>query len=264
MFCTEKTCDHHGVREVVYLSKRKLDKEFGRSRGFRSWITNIQAKFKAGSVAELTVDATAGQRLLRQADAAVKGLRKGARAPVPALTERAHNGQWVQFAAPMSYTTIRNAAVFLDAGAQSEAHPTGDQARLLLHGSAVHLVDEGSVQHTTVDELSEQASEQFTAEGASPVPADCWASPINSFLDLIEWAAQEEAKSLESHGAMSFPHQVGAASLHEMVPLIERRLRLPYTAEWVGGYARVTAAPTGNSSIMFATPLYVERVAPPT
>ncbi|GAB2763935.1 hypothetical protein GCM10027174_45720 [Salinifilum aidingensis] len=168
------------------------------------------------------------------------------------------NGQWFRFAAPMSYGSVRNAAIFL---AVPEANVS--KVRLLLHGSVVHMSDQGVVAHASVDELSQQASEQFADGFLSPVHPDCWASPINNFIDLM---ALGSCSDFELHGKHEmYADSICAASLGEMIPLMERRLRLPYTAEWLGGYAQAKAVTSVHGrTLVFATPLYAERIAPPS
>ena len=63
---------------------------------------------------------------------------------------------------------------------------------------------------------------------------------------------------------MSFKNRIRAAGLDQVLPTLSDHLRLPHTAAWMAGYARITAVEpvAGRRSTVFATPLYVEHVSP--
>lgn len=125
------------VRELVYLSKRKLRQfDLGWWRDLRA---RVKATIKPPGI-ELTVETDVRRSDLAVLDAVIAALERSDRAPVW-FTEDVQPGQWVRFEAPMSYTTIGTAIVFLDVDEQSQAYPSGGQVRLMLHGSAVHLVE---------------------------------------------------------------------------------------------------------------------------
>lgn len=155
----------------------------------------------------------------------------------------------------MGYTTIGKAVVFLDVDGPSEGYPSGGEMRLLLHGSSEHLL-EGSSPRTSVDELSAEASTR------SPIDAEAFASVFNHFFDLIDYESRQDINEPESNGVWAFKNRVGAAGLDYVLPTLASHLRLPHTAAWVAGFARVTAI-VGQRSTLFATPLYVEHVSPP-
>lgn len=158
------------VRELVYLSKRKLRQfDLGWWRDLRA---RVKATIKPPGI-ELTVETDVRRSDLAALDAVIAALERSDRAPVW-FTEDVQPGQWVRFEAPMSYTTIGTAIVFLDVDEQSPAYPSGGQVRLMLHGSAVHLAG-SDPPRTSVDELSENA------QAHSSIPAEAWASLFNHF-----------------------------------------------------------------------------------
>lgn len=245
------------MRELVYLSKRKL-RQFDLGRAPRGLRARVKAAIRAPlGIGELTVETDSRQRDLPELDDVITALERSERAAVW-FTDNAQPGQWVQFEAPMSYTTIGKVVVFLDADAQSAAYPSGGDVRLMLHGSSEHLVGGDPVPRTSVEELSEQAAAR------SAIDADAFASVFNSFFDLIEYGSRQDINSLEEDRVMSLKNRLPAAGLDHVLPTLTRHLRLPHTAAWMAGYARVTAyTSAGQRSTVFATPLYVEHVSPP-
>ena len=237
----------------MYLSTQKLRQlDAGRRRGP---IAQLKATIKAPfGIGELTAESGNLQDRLPKLDSIITAQDRDERAPVW-FTEAVRPGQWVQFEAPMGYTTISKAVVFLDVDEPSESYPTGGKVRLVLHGSAEHLL-EGSYPRTSVDELSTEASTR------SPIDAEAFASVFNHFFDLIEYESRQDINGHESHGMMSFKNRIGVAGLDHVLPTLTSHLRLPDTAAWLAGRARVTAV-VGNRSTVFATPLYVEHASPP-
>lgn len=96
---------------------------------------------------------------------------------------------------------------------------------------------------------------------------DVWASPLNGFLDTIEYEAQEQEKTpaTEEPTDWEFPVHVEPSNFHELIPAFDARIRLPLTATWMSDVARVTATPTApdGRKIVFASLLYAEAVPPP-
>jgi hypothetical protein len=210
------------VRELVYLSKRKLRHfDLSRRRGPRAWVNQVKATIKAFGIGELTIETAIRQGNLPTSDAVITALKRGDRAPV-SFTANVQTGQWVQFEAPLSYTTIGKAIVFLDVDEQSAAYPSGGEVRLILHGSAEHLVGNDPPPRTSVDELSEQASAR------SAFDAEAFTSVFNHFFDLIEYGSRQDINSLEEDHMMSFKNRIRAASLDHVIPTLSDHLRLPH------------------------------------
>lgn len=245
------------MRELVYLSNRKLRQfDLGRKLRLRA---RLKAVIKAPlGLGELAVEAEKPQGSPPGLDAVLAALENSDRAPIW-FTEALQPGQWVHFEAPMSFTTIRRAVVFLDVERQSAAYPSGGEVRLLLHGSAEHLVGSDSPPHTSVEELSEQAATR------SDIHADEFASLFNHFIRLIEYRALQGIE-VDDDPAWPFSRHIPGSGLDYALPTLSHNLHLPYTAAWMAGYARVTAVVRRSHlphSVVFATPLYVEHVSPP-
>lgn len=238
------------MRELVYLSKRKLEQfDLGRRHRIQSPLKiTIKPPFL-----ELVTRTARPQKDMRELDAVIDALERSDRAPVW-FTESVQPGQWVHFEAQMSYTTVGNVVVFLQIDGDHDV-------RLMLHGSSQHLIGRDPPLQTSVEELSEQASTRST------IDAEAFASVFNHFFDLIEYASRQEINALEVDHVMSFNRRVRAAGLDHVLPTLNDHFRLPYTAAWMAGRARITAvAPrtVAHCSTLFATPLYVEYVSPPS
>ncbi|MFC4859247.1 SAVMC3_10250 family protein [Actinophytocola glycyrrhizae] len=178
------------------------------------------------------------------------------------FTEQVRAYEWVEFEALMSYTTIGSAVVFLDVAGSTGGCPSGGESRLLLHGSSGNLVDEGPHSSVTAEELSELAAAR------SVYHPDVLASVVNHFVDLIEYRSDESSDQTDTgpgiHGSW-FNNHIGGAGLHHVVPALADRLRLPYTAGWVRGHARVTGVAPATAEhpyTLFASPLYVQLGRP--
>jgi hypothetical protein len=101
---------HRVVRELVYLSKRKLRKfDLGWWRDLRA---RVKATIKPPGI-EFTVETDIRRSDLSALDTVIVAPERSDRAPVW-FTENVQPGQWVHFEAPMSYTTIGNASAELD------------------------------------------------------------------------------------------------------------------------------------------------------
>lgn len=248
------------VRELVYLSKSKLRQfDLGSKRGL---LGQAKATIKDPmGISELTVETVVPREKLPKIDTVLTALDGSDRAPVW-FTEPVQPGQWVRFEAPMSYIVIGTAVVLLDVEEPSIAYPSGGGIRLLLHGSAEHVVGTVQPQRTSVDELSAQAA----THSPFGIDAEAFASVFNHFFRLIDYASTLDINGFEEDRVMSFKNSIRAAGLDHVLLTVSRHLHLPYTAEWLAGCARVTAvapSPSGHGTTLFATPLYVERVAPP-
>jgi len=245
------------VRELVYLSKRKL-RQFDLGR--RGLGAHLKAVIKAPlGFGEVSVETETHRRDAPALETVIAALDRSDRAPLW-FTEKVQPGQWVQFEAPMSYTTIRNAVIFLDIAERSTVYPSGGDLRLLLHGSYQHLVGSNLPLRISVDELSEQSAAH------SEVDADALASVFNHFIRLIEYGSQLDINDFEPDRPIPFKNSIRAVGLGRVLPALSRHLHLPNTAAWMAGCARVTAVsrpPSGGRTILFATPLYVEHVSPP-
>lgn len=248
------------MRELVYLSKRKLEAfDLGWRRGL---LTKIKATVKAPlGLGELAVETDGGRSVYRDLDRVLTRLdRDPERAPVW-FTDDVMPGQWVRFEAPLSYAVVGTTAVFLDVEEPTPTYPTGGQRRLMLHGAAEHLVGAGQQRRTSVEELSAEAAT------SSPVSAEAFESVFNHFFDLITYATGHDVTSRTDRNMGMVRDRMTASGLGHVIPTMGRYLRLPHSAAWMAGCARVTnLAPKLRdfpTETLFASPLYVEYVAPP-
>ncbi|MFL6120743.1 SAVMC3_10250 family protein [Actinophytocola sp.] len=141
-------------------------------------------------------------------------------------------------------------------------YPSGGELRLLLHGSAQHVVGTAQLPRTDVAELTTLAA----THSSTGIDASAYPSIFNHFVGLINYASWPDTDGVEENDVHSFKNGIRAVGLEHVLPTVSRHLHLPYTAEWLAGCARVTAvvpSAAGHRTILFATPLYVERVAPP-
>lgn len=247
------------MRELVYLSNRKLATfDLGRRRGL---LDRFKATVKAPlGLGEFMVEADGSRRTVPDLDRVLTELDRSERAPVW-FTDDVMPGQWVQFEAPLSHAVVGTTAVFLDVEEPMPGYPMEGQRRLMLHGAAEHLVGAGSRPRTSVEELSAEAADY------SPVPAEAFESVFNHFFELIEYATGHDVTSRNDPGMVMVRNKITASGLEHVIPTMGRYLRLPGSAAWMAGCARVTQVvpavrglPVGT---LFASPLYVEYVAAP-
>lgn len=248
------------MRELVYVSDRKFATfDHGRRRGL---LSRIKVKLKAPlGFGEAEIETEAGPRTFPDIDKAIADLDRRPEWEPVWFTENVITGQWVQFEAPMAYTTFGTTVAFLDIDQPTDQYPSGGKRRLVLHGAAKHLVGAGSAPRTSVEELSVEAAQH------SPVPAEAFESVFHHFASLIRAVSEQDNEGNEDDSLHSYNRQLGAAGLAHVLPTLTRHLHLPHAAAWVGGYARVTClatpAQTQGAEALFASPLYVEYVAPP-
>jgi len=166
------------VRELVYVSDRKFA-TFDHSRR-RGLLSRFKVKLKAPlGFGEAEIEAEAGSRRFPDIDRAVADLDRELGWEPVWFTEDVITGQWVQFEAPMAYTTFGTTVVFLDVDQPTDQYPSGGKRRLVLHGAAKHLVGAGSAPRTSVEELSVEAAKH------SPVSAEAHESEFHYFEHLI-------------------------------------------------------------------------------
>ncbi len=241
------------MRELVYLSDRKLagflpDRPpWWRRLGRRATleIATPVGTVGLGGPATPTADDARADHFA----AVVAEVERSARwFAEPGLTA----GRWVQFEAPMAWTTA-TFSFALDPLAGGDEQDTGrvrrttdaivlfvdvehDRPRLVLHGSPQHLL--------------EPAGTGDVPFGRSPMGSA--ASSLRRFV----WGATRNALDAPSERL-----PVVGSDLRRAVAHLRGTGPLQASAgEWVAGYARLTDR---YDDIVCATPLYVERVSPP-
>lgn len=233
------------MRELVYLSQSKLQ-QFAAGRPPR-WgsRTEVEAELKVPGVGGLKVrskDDDRNRASGAELDTIITALESTDRAS-RWFADDVQPGQWIQFEAPLSYTTTSMAVIFLDLDRPTAAYPTGGTIRLMLHGSRVHLLGDSS-RLVTIAELGR-------ASGMS----------VSSIHSLLHHLTDE---ALLDVTAQWRDKPVRLSSLIGIINALDAQLELPHTAAWMAGHARVTAVPLASPvRIVVATPLYVQYVTAP-
>ncbi|ANN18897.1 hypothetical protein SD37_26920 [Amycolatopsis orientalis] len=161
----------------------------------------------------------------------------------------------MHFEAPLSYGVTRNGAsvFFIDPNVPTVSYPTGSSLRLLLHGTATHLL--GFPNMHTYDVASNSR----------------WR--VDTLFELVR-EQRENGQQLDDSAAFDTgrPVEENRSDRNELrtVTSLAASLGTDYTAAWMAGYARVTAVfPSQRlengraAAVLAATPLYVEYVDPP-
>ncbi|WP_019066161.1 SAVMC3_10250 family protein [Streptomyces hokutonensis] len=242
------------MRELVYLSERKLSQLLPGKR--RRWALRIpvEAEFKfpgLGGVKLGPLRRASGDRAVPDLEAIISKLEASDRAALWYADDDVQPGQWVYFEVPLCYSLVEPGlrfrpfrpvgVLFVDYEPSSESASQGNRVRLLMHGSHWHLRDRRS------------------AESGGRRPPD--------HLNLSTYSGLD--RFVESLRRLNHVRQQDTAergSLHRVMALIfamEQELEPELTAAWMAGYARVTAV-LPEYSVVLATPLYVERVSPPS
>ncbi|WP_409463224.1 SAVMC3_10250 family protein [Amycolatopsis sp. GA6-003] len=217
--------------ELIYVSQAKL----------RQLVPDLPGRFGLRDVEAEVTTPVGGLKLgkaAREAErglaAAVTRLEASDRAPIWFAEPGIRPGQWVQFEAPMSYGDADGAVFFLDTEQADELYPSGGELRLLLHSSSAHLIGP-----------------------AAPLDVGSFASRWGRFLEVLSRDREDGVELLPAF------HPFLARVARAMDRLTDH-LQPHYTSAWVAGYARVTAViPINTSTLLAATPLYVEHIAAP-
>ncbi|MDQ0378457.1 SAVMC3_10250 family protein [Amycolatopsis thermophila] len=223
------------MRELIYVSTAKLRQLVPdlpkRPRGLRDVEAEVTTPVGGVKVGKAARPAEPGLA------AAVAGLEASPRAPKWFAEPGLRPGQWVHFEAPMAYGEIGGSVVFLDVDEAVDGYPTGGRLRLLLHGSRDHLV--GALPGAERD--------------MDPGHHSLWVRFVQILMELDEPDRAEAAE-----------HPRFLARMVDSLDALADRLQPRFTAAWAAGYARITAVvPVDECTILAATPLYVEHVAPP-
>lgn len=181
-------------------------------------------------------------------------------------------GEWVQFEAPLNHLVLdggfRDMLLFVDPPVPVDGYPSAGRVRLLMHGSARHLLllhqpgpGEESRAPEDVTELPPSSESGYGASYTRLVARDGGALPP---VPGLRPAPHDPAVAgqLPADGATATPvtaAQSMALGTQVLLAAIDPRLS-PETAVWMRGYARMTAdlSQPGGSRCVVASPLYVE------
>lgn len=222
------------MRELVYVSEAKLRQISNDLPSKKGRLRNVEAEVST-PVGGLKVGKAAGESRPYLA-AAVRALDSSPRATKWFAQSNVRPGDWVHFEAPLSFDVVRDAVAFVDINESSSEYPSGGSIRLLLHGSAYHMIGH-DIDRTHFGPLAQTYS--------------YWPRFLRALNDL-------------SHNSGE-PSEDWGPWISDSVDRLTRCLRPDLTSSWMAGWARVTAVvPCKESVIIGATPLYVEYTEPPS
>jgi hypothetical protein len=243
------------VRELVYLSDRKLDQFLPTLRSLWPRPT-VTVKTQ---VVEIGIDSSLNDQknALKHLAKVIAHIERSARWFLdPGISP----GQWVHFEAPLNYLVVdmadRDLVFFVDRNNATADYPTGGATRLVLHCSGAHLRTELSPAKVAAppgDEIGGSGPGLFSADS------------VQLLLRTLHAQRTPTAEHLPPEEV--FQHLPKATS--RLLHAIDARI-FPETAAWMAGYARVTASfalPADDSRepvrYIIASPLYIEYATPP-
>ncbi|MGY6025402.1 SAVMC3_10250 family protein [Streptomyces spinosirectus] len=237
------------MRELVYLSDAKL-RQFVPEGRRRTWVGRRLTSFRL----DVSTPVGGGGVEVGLAQGGGEPAGAGRLAGVVGQVEeqalwyedpQARAGRWVWFEAPFNVVVRRDTVLFLDAPAARAGEPEPDGPRLLLHGSAAHLL--------------------MDAPEASMDPRELGVnrSALHFVVQDLRRTPLPDADHLTADPAVVRP-DVHADHMVDMV--LRASNASPGSAAWMRGYARVTrSAPPGEAGAgrpghpaVVTTPLYVE------
>jgi hypothetical protein len=240
------------MRELVYVSEAKLRQVLPglpKASAFRGLEGSLELKGPVSTGAKF--EKKASKEIDQSLGKAVDTLEKSSRAPLWFADPEVRPGTWTHFEAPMAYRVISfhggEALVFVDADAATPEYPTGGRLRLLLHGSAPHLLETRSGPDR---------------ESGGRLRGSRW----HEFAEMMRLFLTDDAAAKDPDAAKIIQDysEFYASRIWEDVQNLTRTLQPEYTAAWMAGYARVTARiPTADGVVLAASPLYVEHIDSP-
>jgi hypothetical protein len=283
---SDSTCLHHEfVRELVYLSERKL-RQFMIEKP-RRWVSRppVEGEVKFPGLGGVKVGPTAptgDDGVIPDLARVISALESSDRAAGWFADDAVQPGQWVYFEAPLCYTPLSDryaplsdghqprAVVFLDHGEPTASYPTGGAIRLLMHGSAEHLLGGAVVSPASQDDGRTDGSRNPSRY-----------TELRTFARLLYQLNRRDQLNLRVPSSdaepdldrMTAPYSTRyrlEMQVPPVVELLDHLLEPRLTAAWMAGHARVTAVlplPSGQGPdplAVIATPLYVEYVSPPS
>jgi hypothetical protein len=259
------------MREFVYLSDAKLSQFLSDRRALPQW-SKVSVKLPAGG---FDVDRAQDDRAekVRRLDAVVRDIASSA----AWFTEPdVRPGHWVQFEAPLNYLTLNGGdldgmLLFVDLAEESEEYPTGGSVRLLLHGSARHLM--GGSPLSIAASVDGQATRLVLSGSGGPAFV-CLVNNTDLLQQMFGMKAVVKSGGFEFRLEGWDRGELPSATRH-LLRVLDEQVR-PETATWMAGYARITAnlsyldvkdgmlesGSTPDIRYVVASPLYVEYSLP--
>jgi hypothetical protein len=243
------------VRELIYLSDRKLAQFLPSLRQLQRWPRIAVKTPVVDAFWEPTADDRKQQQ--RQLERVIAQIELSARwFADPA----AGPGQWIQFEAPLNCLVPernRGLLFLLDRPAPTPGYPTAGALRLLLHGSAAHLVP--TVRPAPVATPTTEVEVDYAPDMSGPAPFT-----VDTVGVLLSLLGEQSSPTTDQHQAPDgrvlrhLPDAVAA-----LIAAMDARV-YPETAAWMTGYARVTVTLADPTRCVIATPLYIEYTTPPS
>ncbi|MET9544228.1 SAVMC3_10250 family protein [Streptomyces sp. NPDC006627] len=252
------------MRELVYLSDGKLEQFLPTLRStWRRPKVTLSSPF-GGAEFDLAPEAERArlkhlERVTREIEASAKWFADDDISP----------GSWVAFEAPLNYVVLggrfANLLMFTDIKNRTADYPTGGRIRLLMHGSARHLLT--SRRPPEVEPPNEVDLPVYGDRGSDH---ELWVEMlVNSHDLLLETLRPEGVEVSPSSGYVrSRRQEVLGDAVRSLINALDAKVH-PETAATLIGYARVTAcldfhqqlAPRAEyvrHAYVIASPLYVE------
>lgn len=249
---------HDSMRELVYLSERKLQQFIlGRPRRWRGR-TQVEGELKVPGIGGVKLGPVApdqSEKATPDLEKVISALENSDRAAKWFADDNVQPGQWVHFDVPLCYTPLSDghgvrAVVFLGSDEPTKDHPADGTTRLLLHGSAEHLL--GGTVESSASRDSSRNPTRYTE--------------IRLFARLLYRLNRSSASSdgePDAEGMNLLGGKILEMEVPQVIQLLDDLLEPRLTAAWMAGYARVTAVlHDENSTTVLATPLYVEYAPP--
>lgn len=253
------------MREVVYLSEGKIQ-QFLPEHG-RTWsLSRLSIRSPVAGVDVDRAAATDQQQLAARLRDVEKHIAKTA---IPYTEPLARvPGTWVEFRAPLSYATVEqdqigSMVLFVQPEAAAVSVAWGRRVRLLLHGSARHLLGRSPQQ------LDYDLRGSITVDGTLRSGSD---SESFSFLvsnaDMLSNVFGLRRIDPRAYGISDGPSKLSRDSfdgaMANFMSVVDEHLT-PGAAAWMAGYARVTQLVKDYSrrlNYLVASPLYVMYSTP--
>lgn len=255
------------MREIIYLSKRKLDNFMEPKKMISSLRRLKRVETSAAQLAEFSLEAHPPSKD-EEKDAYVKKLERVIRKIKPKSVDEVNisPGDWVAFDSRMVHAELSGShmrgVVFLSgSGLERE----GRRSRLFLHGSSEHYLLASPARADIDEEVTEtrfSLSAEYSSGGVS------FRALVHNVDQVVHALEGEENFSSGSPQKTENPESFTLGSM-KLLAALDKHLDSSYFSERVSGLARLTCEPMQISSdseeeeqergrLLVGTPLYVE------
>jgi hypothetical protein len=253
------------MRELVYLSDAKLRQFLPEPRRFfPAGRAKVSVTTPVGGVEVEPGEASDGERTLaRRFARVVAHVERGARW---FGDEEVRAGQWVAFEAPLNHVGLRGEfegmLLFADPAEPVEGYERGGLTRLVLHGSAKHLLLPErplvTVRPRTLEVRGGGGGSGGDGGSAGLAYGSAAAYCVTTEAGYLLPDLAERVDPIEDAPVPVTAVRVLALGTRQLLASLDTQAGAA-TAAWTRGYARVTANLTdGSDRYLVASPLYVE------